>query len=195
MRALRNLIVIAAAASLLAGCAAVTSAPAGPYKVGAAEVTLGREWSDISAIMVGRPKKVRLLSLDGPLLNRLYVTDGLAPGEFLVKPAAKEKPTPTYKAGMSASERMEFVADSVAALDYQRVEVLRPRPAKFGEAPGLRFDLRARSPDGLDIAGTALVAEIGTKLYVVLYLAPDEHYFAAHLSDVEAVISSARPGA
>jgi hypothetical protein len=144
--------------------------------------------------MVGRPKNVRLLSIDGPLLNRLYLTDGLAPGEFLLKPARKEQPTPTYRAGMAPTELVEFVADSVAALDYQRVETSNLRPTKFGGDNAIRFDISAQTTEGLNIAGTAMVAETGGKLYVVLYLAPREHYFAANLAEVEQIMASARRG-
>ncbi|MDP3854125.1 hypothetical protein [Phenylobacterium sp.] len=181
------------AALALTACVSVTLAPVGPLKVGAAyEVALGREWSDISVIMVGRPKKVRLLSIDGPLLNRLYLTDGLVPGEFLVKPVRKEQPTPTVRKDMSASERLEFVSDSVAALDYQRVVLVKPRPAKFGQASAVRYDLTAQTQEGLEIKGTGLVSEAGGKVYVILYLAPAEHYFAANLAEVETILGSAR---
>ncbi|EJL34759.1 hypothetical protein PMI01_01452 [Caulobacter sp. AP07] len=186
---------LAAIALTLGACVSVTSAPAGAYKVGASQVTLGHEWSDISAIMYQRPAKVRLLSMDGPLLNRLYVTDGLAPGEFMVKPLAKERPTPTYRAGMAPNELVEFVSDSVAALDYQRVETEDLRPAKFAGGDGLRFDLKAKSKEGLDVSGTALVAEKAGKLYVVLYIAPTEHYYAVELPEVETVIGSVKPAA
>ena len=180
----------------LAACATVTSAPAGPFKVGATgyQVTLGEEWSDISQVMNGRPKSVRLLSLDGPALNRLYLSDGLAPGDFLVKPIAKDKPTPTYQKGMSPTELMEFVADSVSALDYQRVETSGVRPTQLAGAEGLRFDIKAKTREGLEVSGTAALAETGGKLYVILYLAPQEHYFQATLPEVEGVMKSARRG-
>ena len=185
----------AAAVALALGvsaCTTVTSVPAGSLPVGGGhQVTLGREWSDISAIMTGRPKKVRLLSIDDPLLNRMYIAQGLKPGEFLVKPSAKEKPTPTVRANMSATERIEFVTDSVAALVYQRVEALRPRPAKFGNGDGVRFDIKAQTSEGLDVSGTALVAEAGGELYVILYLAPTEHYYEATLPEVERIMASA----
>jgi len=188
----RVLIALAASAALLSACASVTSVPAGPYAMGAGrQVVLGREWSDISNIMTARPKKVRLLSIDGPLLNRLYITQGLKPGEFMVKPARREKTTPLVTANMSGTERIEFVTDSVAALDYQRVEAERPRPAKFGSADAVRFDLKAQTSEGLDVSGTALVADVGGLLYVVLYLAPTEHYYEAYLPEVERMMASA----
>ena len=190
----RTVRAIAAAATLLAlaACATVASAPAGRYKVGEDyAVTLGREWSDISLIVAARPPNVHLLSIDGPQLNRLFLADGIAEGGYFVKPASKEAPTPTYRAGLSQSELIEFVIDSVAALGLERPESVNPRPASFGAADGLRFDLTAKTAGGLDISGTSLVAERGGKLHVMLYLAPAEHYYAATLPEVEHVMSTA----
>ena len=182
-----------AGAALLSSCVTVQSAPAGDYAVGTAyRVTLGRQWSDVSNIMPGRPANVRLLTVDGPLLNRLYLTDGLAPGDFLVRPVIKEKPTPTYRAGLSRTEEVEFIADSVAALDYERVETENLRPATFEGAPALRFDIVAKTKNGLDMSGSAEVSEIGGKLFVMLYLAPTEHFYSATLPEIETVFSSVK---
>jgi hypothetical protein len=187
--------IAAAFALTLAACATVVSAPAGAYKLGDAyQVTLGHEWSDASGVMFGRPKHVRLLTTDGPLLNRLYLVDGLAPGDFMVRPAAKERPTPTYRTGMAPTELVELVADSVSALDYQRVETANLRPGKFAGADGLRFDISAATKEGLEMAGTAEVAEVDGKLYVILYVAPKEHYFGAGLGEIEQIMASARRG-
>lgn len=192
----RHLRTLAVAALLLglAACTTITLAPAGPFAVGSHAVTLGRSWSDISIIMWGRPKHVRLLSIDGPLLNRLYIADGLTSGQFLVKPMRKEQPTPTWTTGMSPSEQVEFVADSVSALDYQRVETSELRPVKVGAVDGMRFDISAKTAEGLDISGIAQVAESGGRLYLILYLAPSEHYFGAQKAEVEGIMTSARIG-
>ena len=183
-------------AGFLSACVTpVTSAPVGAFKLSPTyQVSLGREWSDISNIMLARPKNVRLLSIDGPLLNRLYLSDGLTPGQFLVKPATKEKPTPTYHASMSPTELVEFITDSVAALDYQRVETSGLRPAPFGGAQALRFDISAKTQQGLEVSGSAQVADLDGKLYVILYLAPSEHYYRTSLAEVEAIMASARRG-
>lgn len=179
------------AALALSACTTIKNAPMGPYAAGSGySVTLSRQWSDITAIMLYQAKGVHLLSVDGPLLNRLYITDGIAPGGFMLKPAAKEQPTPTYRTGMSQIELIEFVADSVTALEYQRVETVNPRPARFAGGNAVRFDITAKTKEGLDISGTALVAERGGKAYVILYLAPTEHYYRALLADVEKTMDS-----
>ncbi|MDO8322524.1 MAG: hypothetical protein Q7T23_06225 [Phenylobacterium sp.] len=193
MRFVTRPLAAALVALALAGCATVTAAPAGLFQAGdRQEVTLGRMWSDITPIMLNRGKKVRVLSIDGPLLNALYVGSGLVPGDNIVRSYVKERPTPLMRAGMSASERLEFVSDSVAAMGYQRVELVRPRAALLGGAPGARFDLNASTSEGLEIKGTGIVAEVSGKLYLTVYLAPAEHYFQASLPEVESILASAR---
>ncbi len=191
MTKLNRLALALLAALSLTGCMTITDAPAGPLKVGAAKVDLGREWSNLNAVMLSRHDKVTVLSIDGPLLNQLYISDALVPGEGLVKTLTKEKPAPALKAGLSNAERIEFVADSISALSYQRVQTEKPRPGSYGGHPGVRFDIKASTVDGLDIVGTALIAEVDGKTYLILYLAPSEHYFQANLADVEHVMASA----
>lgn len=191
---MRRLLAAAAIALALAGCAAITEEGPGPYTVDRSQtVTLGRTWSDVTALLAKKPKRVRLLSVDGPYLNRLYVTGALAPGDMLARPLVKEQPTPLVRADMTPTEKIEFVVDSVA-LEYQRVEAVNPRPAQMGGADAIRFDLKARTSEGLDIAGAALVGERDGRLYVLLFLAPAEHYYGALLPEVERVMASARAG-
>lgn len=179
---------------LLSACASSTLASAGRYDgARGLTVTLGRDWSDISRVMANQPRNVRLLSIDGPFLNRLYLVGDLAPGKELVRPASRETPTPIYRADMSDSELVEFVADSVAALGYQRPEISNLRPASLGASPAVRFDLTAQSVEGLNIAGAALVARAGANAQILLYLAPAEHYFARDLPEVERIFASAAP--
>lgn len=191
---MRRILAAAAIALALAGCAAITEEGPGPFTVGKGQsVTLGRTWADVTALLAKRPKRVRMLSVDGPFLNRLYVTDALAPGDMLVRPLVKEQPTPVVRADMTPTEQIEFVVDSVA-LEHQRVEALDPRPARMGQSEAIRFDLKARTSAGLDMAGTALVAQRAGRLYVLLFLAPAEHYYGALLPEVERVLASARGG-
>lgn len=173
-------------------CTTISLAPAGPLKLaGGHGVILGREWSDVSAIMPQRQNKVRVLTIDGHLLNRLYIADGLSPGEGLIKAISKERPTPTYHRDMAPNELVEFVTESVAGLGYQRIDSGKLRPGKFGGGDALRFDISGLTESGLEISGSALVAEADGKLYVLLYLAPGEHYFTAILPEVEALMASA----
>ena len=160
---------VLSAALGLAGCVGIADAPAGSYAVTPHyTVTLGREWSDMSSLWLGRPPNARLLTIDGPFLNRLYITDGLAPGGWLIRPERNATRTPTYRADMSPTELVEFVTDSVAGLDYLHVESQNLRPARFAGGDALRFDLTATTQGGLEMRGTALVAEHEGRLYLIL---------------------------
>lgn len=181
-----------AAALALSACATSTMAAAGRYEAAPGiAVTLGQNWSDITRVMANQPRNVRLLSIDGPFLNRLYVVGDLAPGKEMIRPESRETPTPIYRADMSDSELVEFVADSVAALGYQRPETANLRPAMLGQTQAVRFDLTAQSAEGLIISGTSLVARAGQNAQILLYLAPAEHYYARDLAEVEQVFASA----
>lgn len=176
---------------LLAGCASITSVPAGPLALGGGrQVTLDRDWSDISALTPRTPQ-VRVLTIDGLALNRLYVVQGLNPGTGLTRALAKDKPVPTYRKDMSLNEVIEFVSDSVAAQGYQRVETGDLKPARMWGADGIRIELTAKTETGLEVSGVAEAASIGGKLYMFLYLAPTEHYFGRSLPSVEALFRSA----
>lgn len=189
-RTLRTAAAMAAVISLSA-CAAMEAVPAGPYVSGRNQITVGRTWTDMR-----RPldvsRRVRVLSIDGPRLNRLFVIDGLAPGEFIVRPASRKRPTPTWTAGLTPTEQVEFLADSLAAMQHHRVETDNLRPVKVGERSGLRFDISAQTVDGLNISGIAQLVEAGGRLYILLYLAPTEHYFDATRAEVESIMASAR---
>jgi hypothetical protein len=182
----RRALLGAALALPLAACA--TTTVTGAYRVGRDySVTLGSSWASLPY----QPRGLHLLTIDGPLLNSLYLTEGLSPGRFIVEPERRDRPTPTYRAGLSSRELVEFVADSVAALGYLDVETVSANPGKIGAADGIRFELAAKTARGLEIRGVGLIAERAGKAYTMFYLAPGEHYFEARLAEVESVFASA----
>lgn len=184
--------VVAAALSLTACGPLIKLAPAGGYAVGATGGTiLDQPWNDASALQGAGYKKIRLLTLDGLLLNRLYLTEGLAQGEYIVPPAQRrEATTPTYNTAMSVTEQVEFVADSVTALGYERVTTTAPRPVTINGQRGVRFDFTAVNPDGLNYKGVGQAVKRDDKLFVAIYLAPEEHYFAASLASATAAMDA-----
>lgn len=179
-----------AAALSLAGCA-TSGVVTGDYKVGSQyTVTLGDKWADITTWLGDRGPGVRLLTIDGPWLNRLYVVDGLRSGQSMERAPSRDRPNPAFRDGMTSRELVEFVVDSVAMIGYQAPEAANLRPAKFGDADGVRFDILAKTTQGLLIDGTALVAQRKGRLHLMLFLAPREHYCAATLPEVEKIFAS-----
>lgn len=157
---------------------------------GGSTVRLGRSWSDVTPIFYGAEKKVRVLSIDGPALNTLFVATNLVPGDGLVRAASKDKPVPTIRKDMSDSELVEFVLDSVAAMGYQRPEAVALRPAASGDAQGLRFELATQTAGGLEISGTAEVLRADESVHTMLYLAPKEYYYESNLKEIEGIFQS-----
>jgi hypothetical protein len=181
---------LASAAVTLAGCVNIAAVPPGPFAAGEHHVTVGRTWSDVTSISPSHGKGTHVLSVNGPLLDTLYISEPLGAGDRLVEGSDKEHPTPAIRADMSATETVEFVSDSVAATGLQKVETSHLRPATFEGGRALRFDITALTAKGLEIAGSAKVATANGKTYVILYLAPKEHYFAASLPEVESIMTS-----
>ena len=188
----------ALAATLLSACvSAPPLVPAGKLTVASAySVNLDRNWADVSKLFYRRAAKVRVLSIDGILLNRLYVSDGLSSSDpLMVSPLQGDTtshPAPRGKAGMSLSEQMEFVAGSVSELDYQKVETRSPQPVTIGNTKGVRFEFTARTADGLNMRGLAQAVSDKNLSYYIVYIAPEEHYYDATLSNVKAAMDSAK---
>lgn len=178
-----------AALVALAGCGGA-SAVTGPFKVGSAyQVNLAKTWSTVSLFNLNR--EVKYLTIDGPLLNNFYLTEGLAVGRSMVRSPLKSRPMPIVKRDMSETELAEFVVDTVAAFGYEGVASQNLRPAKFGSADAVRFDLTAKTDEGLDILGTAQVALVAGKVHVMLFLAPGEYFYPNLLGEVDHVFGSA----
>ncbi len=95
MKATRRWVLAAAIGGLLVtGCAAGGRLiEPGPYEGTAFNVNVTRQWSDVTFLLMPRPQNVRLLSIDGPNLNRLYIA-GLEPSQSLVRPRDPDTPAP-----------------------------------------------------------------------------------------------------
>lgn len=176
----------------LAACAGgPTLAPAGKFAQGSHSVTLDRDWSAYSA---DSRTKTRMLTVDGILLNRLYVSDGLSPSDPLfvdpVRGDNETNPAPRGKADMSLSEQMEYVATAVSVLDYQKVETLNPKPVTVNGAKGVRFEFTAKTSEGLNMKGLAQSVSKNKLNYYIVYIAPAEHYYDAGLKSAVAAMDS-----
>lgn len=188
----RSIVVAAVIAGALcvSACVSVKLAPAGAYVAGDSGAALGHDWTDFTPLMPNM-KKVHVLSFDGLLLNRLYLTEGLVTGDYFTPPVArKEATTPTYDAAMSVTEQVEFIADSVAALGYERVMTSAIQPVQVNGQRGVRFDIEMVNPDGLNYKARAQAVKSGEKMYAAVYIAPAEHYYQSRLASAEATMSS-----
>lgn len=171
----------------LVGCTATMSAtPAGRYDAGAFSVALRAAWTRIDASRNAETVG-DTLTRHGLMLGRVELAS-LDPGDALVRaPGA-----PRFHRAMSELALIEFVPDSARDLGFSDVRAENIRPASFGAADGLRFDLIGRYPSGLAMRGDALIAEAHGRLHVIVFFAPAEHYFDAAAPDVALMMDSVR---
>jgi hypothetical protein len=176
---------------LLSGCISIPNVPSGPFVVGPDyTLNLGRNWSNITPISPGLAPQVKVFSVDGPLLNRLYVAGGLAANEGLFRKQSKEKTRPVLKANMTGSDQIEFLRESVTALDFRNVEVVQPRPASLSGRPAIRVNLTARTVEGLEVSGTGIIQKAGERYNLLIFVAPREHYFGSLTSEINLMTGS-----
>lgn len=169
----------------LAACASLRDPAPGPYRIaGTFEVTLDRVWSDFTP---EDARSLRLLSLNGPAIDRLYLgafraNEGLA---RRVKAGARAQ-------ALSTDAAAQFIDESVRALGYAPPVMTDAAAHPFGEAPGARATLTTKTGDGLLIDGEARLAAHAGRLCVMLHLAAHEYYFAATAPAVHAAMDSVR---
>lgn len=188
---MKTVLGLAILAATLSAC--VSARPvSGAYASAATTITLAETWSDVSDYTQAQTPGSKVLTLDGPALNKLYLVSDIKPGQSIVRSVSKEKPTPVLRADLSFNEQVEFVTDSIAAMGYFRVETHDLRPQKIGAVDGLRFDFDAQTQEGLNIDGTALAAMSGGRFNLVMFMAPEEHYFPASKNRVEAILASTK---
>lgn len=186
-----GLLAVSALLGLTACVSAPELAPAGKFTQGAQTVTLDRDWS---AYPKDSRLKTRMLTVDGLLLNRLYVSDGLTPADPLfidpIRGDTATNPAPRGKADMSLSEQMEYVGTALTVLDYQKVETRNPKPVTVSGAKGVRFEFTAKTSDGLNMKGLAQAVSKNKQNFYIIYVAPAEHYYDAGLKNAVAAMDS-----
>ncbi|OHE80584.1 MAG: hypothetical protein A2X76_07880 [Lysobacterales bacterium GWF1_69_6] len=168
---------------LLAACAGAggTLQPAGRVQVFDLQLETSLDWARIKGA------RQELWTVDGSPLNQLNIVSRVKPGEhvFQGSKATKRRPDgPWFRPGMRPDEIRDLVADGLALSGWSAVRANGLRPADFGGVPGLRFELGLANGRGLRYRGQAAAAERDGRLTLLVWLAPEEHYYPR---DAEAV--------
>jgi hypothetical protein len=192
----RTLLAALVPAMALTGCAA----PLGPPTlVGSSRQTVNgisvepqTAWTRLPArVVLGGAAPGEIWTIDGPLLDRLRFHGAVAPGAPLDY-QARGQTLPQFRAGMGPSEIAELVTDTVAARGNSDVEMLALAPAPFAGLEGFRLDYRFLNADGLELLGRARGAERDGRLYLIVFEAAADHYFARLAPTVDRLMDSAR---
>lgn len=187
---------IVAAALLAISIAACETTPRiaaveGPVPVGKSyTVTLEPGWNRIADRVDGNRTRGDMLTKDGPSLNIIRLISGLESGDYIIKPASKEFPTPTFNADMTELEIVEFLSDTASAFGFVDVATRDVQPAAFGTADGISFGLDAVTTRGLNMKGEVRVAKINEELQAILFIAPEAHYYNALKPEVARIMNS-----
>jgi|GEM_PF-1042392 len=178
-----------AALLTLVACQSIALAPPGAFDAQAFGVELVRAWSVIP-VRTGDGRAARMLTVDGPLLNRLYLFGSLPDGDSLLYLPDRDLPVPTYQPTMTELELVEFVTDSLALADYTDLVTRDVRLESFDGEAGVAFGFSASTAESLNVAGEALLAKTDSGLNLILFIAPSEYYFDAFATDLDAVFAS-----
>ena len=190
---MKNVFVILFVA-ILSGCTVYTLVEPGPVEVdGTYTVSTTQKWSKASIAQTGT-----LLTQDGPILQRIILTDEISDGEALFKSdfyfiGQLSAPAPEYRKEMTAIELRDFLKDSVSALPYTSVEELSFKPDTFGPWPAVRGEYAMTLENGLQFRALIVGTQQDDKFHAIIYTAPRLHYFDKSLDEVERMIRSISP--
>ena len=183
--AMQRLLILGLLASVLTAC---TSTSGRMAKAGNATDLYGLQvQSDLDWTRI-RGYRIELWTIDGPMLNSLFIVPRIKPGEQVLRASAKQsKSRPDgawYQQGMRPDAIRDAILDAVRAQGWDDVRSSNFRPHQFGPVTGMRFDVSQTSSDGLIYGGSVAAFEHDGMLNVLYWRAPLEHY---HPRDVAAV--------
>lgn len=182
--------------AVLAACAtAYTLVTPGVVAVGDLTVQAGGGWNSAPpyATRYARKESVSWTN-DGLLLDRLVIIPGVPDGEPLLISREQTAAMPVFRADMLPNEIEELVESTIVKFFGEGQAVVSTqnlRPHRFGNDPGVLFDLTAtvtESPEYKGLVGAFIANE---KLYVVYFLGATPYYYDKHIAAAEAVIKSA----
>jgi hypothetical protein len=147
------------------------------------------EWTRLSA------SRYQLWTMDGELLNRLYLIPRVREREFIFLGQRQTRRRPDgafYHRGLRADELRDLILDGLRASGTANVEATNLRPARFGNRDGLRFEFSLANPEGLRYQGMAAAFEHEKGLALAIFLAPSEHYYPRDAEKVSKMLETLR---
>lgn len=152
-------------------------------------IEAGMEWTRMGGL------REQLWTIDGPLLNTLYLIPTVRDGDFvfLGKRQTKRRPDGAfYHRGMRPDELRDLIADGIRATGAVNVTTYNLRPATFGTREGLRFDMTLDSESGLKYRAMVAAFEHEKGLALAMFYAPAEYYFPRDEAKVSAMLDTLR---
>jgi hypothetical protein len=153
------------------------------------KVTPTNDWNKFSY----RPtKRSELWTRDGLSLNEVYFLAEVLPGEPLFKQRdKKDEPLPKFKADMLPTDLVDLYEGSARIiLRSSKFEVLKVEPAKLGSHDAVRFQYTyVVGDEPLTRKGEVVAANLGGKMYMMSFAAPEIEYFDRDIAEFRDMVS------
>lgn len=189
---LRNALVSSSLALVLAGCASGGGklVMPGPNPAGKnLALNSEMEWTRITGT------RFQLWTMDGELLNRLYLIPAVREREYIFLGSRQTKRRPDgafYKPGMRADELRDLIIDGLLASGAINVSASNLRPVTFGKHEGLRFEMTLATEEGLKYQAMAAAFEHDRELALAIFMAPSEYYYPRDAQKVDRMLDTLR---
>ena len=147
------------------------------------------EWTRFSS------NRFQLWTMDGPLLNRLYLVPTVREKEFIFLGQRETRRRPDgayYKRGLREDELRDLILDGLRAVGAVNLESSDLRPAQFGKRDGLRFEFSMANEEGLKYAGQVAAFEHEKGLALAIFMAPAEFYYPRDAGSVSNMLETLR---
>ena len=186
-----RIVAATALALLLAACASggPLVQPGRTTAGGDLSIEAGMEWTRLG------DTREQLWTLDGPLLNTLYLVPNVREREFIFLGNRQTRRRPDgafYHRGMRADELRDLIVDGMRAAGAVNIVASNLRPADFGGREGLRFEMTLDNASGLKYRAMAAAFEHDKGLALALFYAPAEYYYPRDEVKVSAMLDTLR---
>jgi len=130
--------------------------------------------------------KIETWTIDGFSLGQLRFFKGIADGESMLLGRIPVDGQARYRASMTRIEITELIMDSLFGSQFSVKDV---RPARFGGAPGFRFEVSYWA-DGAKRDALVAGAALKNRLQVIVYDGVSLYYFDKYRQEVESMLES-----
>ena len=190
---IRNVALGLCLASCLSACATTSSTSRlvepGPNVAGKLTLDSEMEWTRATT------NRSQLWTIDGELLNLLYLVPEVREGDYIFLGARQSKRRPDgpyYHPGMREDEIRDLITDGLLGAGFIGVDTSNLRPSQFGEHEGMRFDIAMANPEGLAYQGYVAAFEHERGLALAIFIAPREYYFPRDGAKVSKMLDTLR---
>jgi len=182
---------------LLSGCVTTFKLVApSVVSVGDLQVNAASAWNRAPpTILPYMRKDAEVWTHDGLMLDRILIIPAVAQGQAMFVDRQGQAALPRFRPSMLPNEIQEMTEVSLAKYfgeGESTVDGRNLRPHRFGGNNGVLFDIEAAVADGPAYKGLVGAFITGSKLYLLMYVAADPHYFEKHRDEAEELIKGAR---